>query len=154
MSAFFLPKLLIEMPIPPDFSLSFMFWLQLHLYPVDSKKSLTTDIYYLQYRMHPEICLFPSMHFYESKLLNGEMSSKSAPFHETEGLGPYVFNDVVDGRELRGKNSGAMSLYNEHEADAAVEVLKFLKNRYILVFSRVQNGIKERKRKETSICSS
>ncbi|EXC33624.1 hypothetical protein L484_013821 [Morus notabilis] len=83
-----------------------------------------------QYRMHPEICQFPSMHFYERKLLNGEMSNKSAPFHETEGLGPYVFYDIIDGRELRSKNSGAFSLYNEHEADAAVEVLKFFKNRY------------------------
>lgn len=84
-----------------------------------------------QYRMHPDICLFPSMHFYEKKLLNGDdMSSKSAPFHETKGLGPYIFYDVIDGRELRGKNSSAMSLYNEHEADAAVELLKFFKKRY------------------------
>ena len=83
--------------------------------------------------MHPEICLFPSLHFYERKLLNGEMSSKSAPFHEAEGLGPYVFYDIIDGRELRGKNSGALSLYNEHEADAAVELLKFFKNRYVIL---------------------
>lgn len=84
-----------------------------------------------QYRMHPDICLFPSMHFYEKKLLNGDdMSSKSAPFHETGGLGPYVFYDVIDGRELHGKNSSAMSLYNEHEADAAVELLKFFRMRY------------------------
>lgn len=81
--------------------------------------------------MHPEICRFPSLHFYESKLLNGDqMSSKSTSFHETEGLGPYVFYDIVDGLELRGKNSGALSLYNEHEADAAVDLLKFFKKRY------------------------
>ncbi|XP_050380960.1 uncharacterized ATP-dependent helicase C29A10.10c isoform X2 [Argentina anserina] len=84
-----------------------------------------------QYRMHPDICLFPSVHFYEKKLLNGDdMSGKSAPFHETKGLGPYIFYDVIDGRELRGKNSSGMSLYNEHEADAAVELLKFFKKRY------------------------
>ena len=81
--------------------------------------------------MHPEICRFPSLHFYDRKLLNGDkMSSKSAPFHEIEGLGPYVFYDIVDGQEHRGKNSGALSLYNEHEADAAVEVLRFFKKRY------------------------
>ncbi|KAG2728428.1 hypothetical protein I3760_01G205000 [Carya illinoinensis] len=83
-----------------------------------------------QYRMHPEICQFPSLHFYDGKLLNGEkMSSKSAPFHEIEGLGPYVFYDIVDGQEHRGKNSGALSLYNEHEAEAAVEVLRLFKKR-------------------------
>ncbi|KAI4355924.1 hypothetical protein L6164_004648 [Bauhinia variegata] len=84
-----------------------------------------------QYRMHPEICKFPSMHFYDDKLLNGsQMSNKSASFHQTKCLGPYVFYDVVGGQELRGKNSGSLSLYNEHEADAAVEVVRFFKKRY------------------------
>lgn len=84
-----------------------------------------------QYRMHPEICKFPSLHFYESKLLNGShMPSKSAPFHQTKCLGPYVFYDIIDGQELHGKNSGALSLYNEHEADAVVEVLRFFRKRY------------------------
>lgn len=95
-----------------------------------------------QYRMHPEICRFPSLHFYDSKLLNGEqMSSKSAPFHETEGLGPYVFFDVVDGQELRGKNSGALSLYNEREADAAIEVMRFFRKRYPSEFVSGRIGI-------------
>ncbi|XP_030499717.2 uncharacterized protein LOC115715063 isoform X1 [Cannabis sativa] len=94
-----------------------------------------------QYRMHPEICWFPSLHFYERKLLNGEMSSKLAPFHETEALGPYVFYDIVDGRELRGKNSGALSLYNEHEANAATEVVKFFKNRYASEYFAGRIGI-------------
>ncbi|KAM0959526.1 hypothetical protein ACFX15_024098 [Malus domestica] len=95
-----------------------------------------------QYRMHPEICLFPSLHFYEKKLLNGDhMSSKSASFHETEGLGPYVFYDVIDGREHRGKNASGLSLYNEHEADAAVELLKFFKKRYPSEFVGGRIGI-------------
>lgn len=82
--------------------------------------------------MHPEICRFPSMHFYENKLLNGEhMSSKMASFHETNYFGPYIFYDVSDGQEHHGKNSGSMSLYNEHEADAAVEILRFFKKRYV-----------------------
>lgn len=86
----------------------------------------------LQYRMHPEICRFPSLHFYNKKLLNGaKMYSKIAPFHATECLGPYVFFDVIDGQELHGKNSGALSLYNECEADAAVELLQFFRMRYI-----------------------
>lgn len=74
------------------------------------------------------------MHFYDSKLMNGEtMSSKSALFHETEGLGPYVFYDIIDGQELRGKSSGALSLYNEHEAEAAVELLQFFRRRYSFI---------------------
>lgn len=81
--------------------------------------------------MHPEICKFPSLHFYDSKLLNGShMPSKSAPFHQTKCLGPYVFYDITDGQELHGKDSGALSLYNEHEAVAAVEVLRFFRKRY------------------------
>lgn len=81
--------------------------------------------------MHPEICKFPSLHFYESKLLNGcDMPSKSAPFHQTRRLGPYIFYDIIDGQEVHGKNSGALSLYNQHEADAAVELVRFFRKRY------------------------
>ncbi|KAI7731100.1 hypothetical protein M8C21_001948 [Ambrosia artemisiifolia] len=77
--------------------------------------------------MHPEICRFPSLHFYDGNLLNGDgMSSKEKSFHKTEGLGPYLFFDIVDGQELHGKNSG--SLYNECEADAAVELIRFFRN--------------------------
>ncbi|XLU25568.1 uncharacterized protein [Arachis hypogaea] len=95
-----------------------------------------------QYRMHPEICKFPSLHFYDNKLLNGsQMSRKSAPFHQTKCLGPYVFYDITDGREVRGKNMGAMSLCNEHEADAAVEVLRFFQKRFPTEFTGGRIGI-------------
>ncbi|XP_058227710.1 uncharacterized protein LOC131336079 isoform X2 [Rhododendron vialii] len=95
-----------------------------------------------QYRMHPEICRFPSLHFYDRKLVNGDqMSDKSASFHATEGLGPYLFFDVVDGHELHGKNSGGLSLYNESEADAAVEILSFFKKRYPSEFRGGRIGI-------------
>ncbi|KAF7814641.1 helicase SEN1-like [Senna tora] len=95
-----------------------------------------------QYRMHPEICKFPSLHFYDGKLLNGNhMPSKSAPFHQTKCLGPYVFYDITDGQELHGKNSGALSLYNEHEADAAVEILRFFRKRYPAEFIGGRIGI-------------
>ncbi|XP_028791064.1 helicase SEN1-like, partial [Neltuma alba] len=95
-----------------------------------------------QYRMHPEICKFPSLHFYESKLLNGcDMPSKSASFHQTRRLGPYVFYDIIDGQELHGKNSGVLSLYNQHEADAAVELLRFFRKRYPAEFIGRRMGV-------------
>ncbi|XP_007023652.2 PREDICTED: uncharacterized protein LOC18595576 isoform X2 [Theobroma cacao] len=95
-----------------------------------------------QYRMHPEICRFPSLHFYDNKVLNGDtMLSKLASFHGTKGFGPYLFYDVVDGQELRGKNSGALSLYNEHEADAAVELLRVFRKKYPSEFVGGRIGI-------------
>ncbi|XP_011072782.1 uncharacterized protein LOC105157939 isoform X1 [Sesamum indicum] len=95
-----------------------------------------------QYRMHPEICRFPSLHFYEGKLLNGDqMSGKAASFHGTGCLGPYVFFDIIDGQELRGKNAASLSLYNESEAEAAVEVLQFFRMSYPSEFSGGRIGI-------------
>ncbi|XP_020107342.1 uncharacterized protein LOC109723385 isoform X2 [Ananas comosus] len=108
-----------------------------------------------QYRMHPEICRFPSMHFYENKLLNGaQMVSKSAPFHEHCLLGPYMFFDIVDGHECYGKNAGFQSLFNECEADAAVEILKFLKKRYPLEFTNKRIGIVTPYRSQLSLLRS
>eukprot|EP00268_Persea_americana_P037562 TRINITY_DN37215_c0_g2_i2.p1 TRINITY_DN37215_c0_g2~~TRINITY_DN37215_c0_g2_i2.p1 ORF type:complete len:1526 (-),score=349.56 TRINITY_DN37215_c0_g2_i2:2418-6917(-) len=108
-----------------------------------------------QYRMHPEICRFPSLHFYGNKLLNSNtMDMKSKKFHENPYLGPYVFFDVLDGRENRGKNSGALSLYNEPEADAAVEVLRFFKKRYPSEFIGGRVGIITPYRSQVSLLRS
>ncbi|XP_062193349.1 uncharacterized protein LOC133896754 isoform X2 [Phragmites australis] len=95
-----------------------------------------------QYRMHPEISRFPSLHFYENKLLDGaKMDDKSAPFHDHNYLGPYMFFDIVDGREYCGRNAATQSLCNEFEADAALQILTFLKNRYPSEFSSMKIGI-------------
>jgi len=95
-----------------------------------------------QYRMHPEISRFPSLHFYENKLLDGvEMAEKSASFHDHDYLGPYMFFDIADGREHCGRNAATQSLCNEFEADAALAVLTLLKKRYPLEFSSRKIGI-------------
>lgn len=81
-----------------------------------------------QYRMHPDISRFPSLHFYDGNLLNGtHMEDRFAPFHNIKCLGPYMFFDVNDGRE---RFAGSQSLRNESEAEAATEILKFLNKRY------------------------
>ncbi|RLN33906.1 uncharacterized protein C2845_PM03G01890 [Panicum miliaceum] len=88
-----------------------------------------------QYRMHPEISRFPSLHFYENKLLDGaEMAEKSASFHDHDYLGPYMFFDIADGREHCGKNAATQSLCNESEADAALAILTYLKKRLTSFF--------------------
>ncbi|KAJ1700232.1 hypothetical protein LUZ63_000011 [Rhynchospora breviuscula] len=84
-----------------------------------------------QFRMHPEICRFPSLHFYDGKLLNGvHIEDRLAPFHGIKCLGPYMFFDVTDGRERHGRSGGSQSLFNESEAEAATEILRFLNKRY------------------------
>lgn len=49
-----------------------------------------------QYRMHPEISLFPSKEFYDGKLLDGgNMANiRTKPWHQSAILGPYRFFDV------------------------------------------------------------
>ncbi|CAI9114585.1 OLC1v1015339C1 [Oldenlandia corymbosa var. corymbosa] len=108
-----------------------------------------------QYRMHPEICRFPSLHFYDGKLRNGDLtSSKAAAFHENEDLGPYLFFDVTDGKENLSKNSGSQSLCNECEADAAVEVIRFFKKRYPLEFVGGRIGVITPYRSQLSVLRS
>jgi senataxin len=40
-----------------------------------------------------------------------------------------MFFDIADGRERGGTNAAAQSLCNQFEADAALEILSYLKNR-------------------------
>ncbi|ONM56013.1 P-loop containing nucleoside triphosphate hydrolase superfamily protein [Zea mays] len=108
-----------------------------------------------QYRMHPEISRFPSLHFYENKLLDGvEVADKSASFHFHECLGPYMFFDIADGREHCGRNAATQSLCNDFEADAALEILSFLNNRYPLEFTSRKIGIITPYRSQLSILRS
>lgn len=78
-----------------------------------------------QYRMHPEISLFPSKSFYDGKLLDGPDMAKLrvAPWHTEALLGPYRFFDV------QGQHSAAPkghSLINVAEIDVALQLVEKL----------------------------
>ncbi|XP_074578399.1 uncharacterized protein LOC141834905 isoform X2 [Curcuma longa] len=108
-----------------------------------------------QHRMHPEICRFPSMHFYESKLLNGaKVADRSALFHENNYLSPYMFFDIADGHEHHGNNASSVSLFNEAEAEAAVDILKFLNKRYPFEFTSRRIGVVTPYRSQLSLLRS
>jgi superfamily I DNA and/or RNA helicase len=83
--------------------------------------------------MHPEICAFPSSHFYDNQLQNGLSmeASRKAVFHENKHFGPYVVFDVVDGYERVKRGSGSQSLCNEAEVDVALAIFQNLKARYV-----------------------
>nr|XP_024386396.1 uncharacterized protein LOC112287553 isoform X3 [Physcomitrium patens]XP_024386398.1 uncharacterized protein LOC112287553 isoform X3 [Physcomitrium patens] len=81
-----------------------------------------------QYRMHPEIRRFPSAHFYDNQLTDGLVEgSRKAPFHSEWCFAPYVFFDVVDGFS---RTTNSNSLINDAEADAALNIYRFLLQRY------------------------
>ncbi|EJT70641.1 DNA-binding protein SMUBP-2 [Gaeumannomyces tritici R3-111a-1] len=83
-----------------------------------------------QYRMHPEISLFPSKEFYEGRLADGDDMAKlrQQPWHENPLLGPYRFFDV-EGIQERG-NRG-QSLVNTNEVSVALQIF----NRFSTDFS-------------------
>jgi len=72
----------------------------------------------VQYRMHPVIRQFPSSHFYENKLQDGEsvVSRPDPSFYRHCVLKPYIFFDVNQGRESR---AGGRSVSNQAEATMA-----------------------------------
>ncbi|KAL9131949.1 MAG: hypothetical protein Q9217_000229 [Psora testacea] len=77
-----------------------------------------------QYRMHPEISLFPSSSFYDGKLLDGAGMAKlrSRPWHQNDILGPYRFFDVQGTHQSAPRGHSLINL-------AEVEVALNLYNR-------------------------
>ncbi|KAG6201708.1 hypothetical protein E4U35_005641 [Claviceps purpurea] len=75
----------------------------------------------MQYRMHPEISMFPSKEFYEGQLQDGQDMSqlRQQPWHKSALLGPYRFFDV-EGAQSKGRKG--QSLVNTRELDVALEM--------------------------------
>ncbi|KAF1993343.1 tRNA-splicing endonuclease-like protein [Amniculicola lignicola CBS 123094] len=82
-----------------------------------------------QYRMHPEISLFPSQTFYDGRLLDGpDMAGlRKRPWHKSMLLGPYRFFDV-QGQHQAAR--GGHSLINIAEINTAMALYKRLTTDY------------------------
>lgn len=75
----------------------------------------------MQYRMHPEISMFPSKEFYEGQLQDGQdmLQLRHQPWHQSALLGPYRFFDV-EGVQEKGRKG--QSLVNTRELQVAMEM--------------------------------
>ena len=80
-----------------------------------------------QYRMHPEISLFPSRAFYDGKLLDGQDMAKltAKPWHADSILGPYRFFDV---QGMHQSGPIGHSLINRAEVNIAIRLFKRLQS--------------------------
>lgn len=87
------------------------------------EKNHSKDVHLLdtQYRMHPEISLFPSKTFYESRLKDGEDMAKlrARPWHHASLLAPYRFFDV---QGMQSSTSKGHSLINSAELEVAMQL--------------------------------
>ena len=74
-----------------------------------------------QYRMHPEISMFPSQAFYEGRLLDGQgmASLRDQPWHKSKMLSPYRFFDVQGAHQSAPKGH---SLINIAELEVALQL--------------------------------
>jgi senataxin len=98
---------------------------------VRMQKNHPDDVHLLdtQYRMHPEISLFPSRTFYDGKLLDGgDMAGlRQQPWHQSMLLGPYRFFDVQGQHQAAPKGH---SLINIAEINIAMQLYKRLTSDY------------------------
>lgn len=94
---------------------------------VRMQKNHPKDVHLLdtQYRMHPEISLFPSQTFYDGRLLDGgDMASlRQRPWHRSWLLGPYRFFDVQGQHQAAPKGH---SLINIAEINIALQLYRRL----------------------------
>ena len=83
----------------------------------------------MQYRMHPQISMFPSKVFYDSRLLDGEdmATLRRRPWHREPLFGPYRFFDVQGQQRAAPKGH---SLINIAEVKVALQIYKTLTTQF------------------------
>ncbi|XP_039140308.1 probable helicase MAGATAMA 3 [Dioscorea cayenensis subsp. rotundata] len=93
-----------------------------------------------QYRMHPEISIFPSKEFYDGSLENGSLVERQTKrqWHAYRCFGPFCFFDI-DGTESQPSGSG--SWVNEEEVDFIILLYHKLVNQYTELRSSSQLAI-------------
>lgn len=77
----------------------------------------------LQYRMHPELSLFPSDFFYNRRLKDGPLllNNRKAEWHQNAMFPPYKVFDVKGREETNGR-----SYFNAQEVTHCVQLVKYL----------------------------
>lgn len=77
----------------------------------------------VQYRMHPEISVFPSREFYHGRLLDGPgMAEKNTrPWHQQYPFTPFRFFNVTSKHQV---NELSRSLFNRNEAQMVLEMVQ------------------------------
>jgi senataxin len=76
----------------------------------------------VQYRMHPAISVFPRLQFYQGILRDSQSVARISPFFSKPpyNLNPFVFIDVVSGRDITSQQTQSRS--NSDEAAVCVSL--------------------------------
>ncbi|XP_069603679.1 probable helicase senataxin [Ranitomeya imitator] len=83
----------------------------------------------VQYRMHPDICLFPSSYFYKH-VLKTDRATEEVRCSSEWPFQPYMVFDVADGYEMKEKESFA----NPQEIKMVVALMKLIKSKKEFTF--------------------
>ncbi|XP_062333403.1 probable helicase senataxin [Osmerus eperlanus] len=120
-----------------DYSQSLMARLCQRLRLLSQEQGCPSPVVFLrkQYRMHPDICEFPSKHIYNKMLITDSATGEERcaagwPFQ------PYLLFDVVDGQELKDRES----FCNEKEARLVLLLLRLM-NGHVMAAVKKQAGV-------------
>lgn len=97
---------------------------------IQKSNSDAVQLLSVQYRMHPDISVFPNRYFYDGRLNDGPDNAhlNTRPWHQTQMLAPYRFFDIPGQERNKVKKSGDLgtSKSNEMEARSCVSLVSFI----------------------------